>query len=127
MRPGVLGLSPDQEKAIHALLDKHRQAGHARHTVAADREEALQAALSDPGATPSQIRALGAQVHEARMEEALDRHALVVEIQALLTPAQQAKARSIREAFERERAAHRTLVDALGEPSPGGVSLPPAP
>jgi Spy/CpxP family protein refolding chaperone len=112
----ALGLSPDQEKAVHAALDKHRPAEMARHKAAFDQEQALHAALEDPATTETQLRALNLAAADARLQALLEHHALVLELNAILTPEQQAKARRIRDAMRREMEAHRALMEETGGP-----------
>ena len=129
-RPGpegmfrALGLSKDQEAAIHALLEKRRPAEQARHLAAADKEEALRTAMEEPATTETQLRALHAAASEARLQALLEHRVLLLELHALLTPEQQAKARRIREGQRREAEAHRAVQAELGEPfghpGPGG-------
>jgi len=121
-RPGpeamfrALGLAKDQEAAIHAALGRRRPAEQARHQAAAEKEEALRAALEEPATTETQLRTLHAAASEARLQALLEHRGLLLELNALLTPEQQAKARRIRENQRREAEAHRAVEADLGEP-----------
>ena len=112
----ALGLTPDQEKAARAVMDKHRPADQARRKAADQCEEALHAALEDPTATDAQLRALHAAASSARFQSLLEHRAELLERHALLTPDQQAKARRIRENQNREREARRALAEDLDGP-----------
>lgn len=117
----ALGLTQDQEAAVRAILDKHRAAEGARRKAAGAKEAALRAALEDPATPDAQLKALHAQASDARFEAMLAHRAVVKEIEAVLTPEQQAKARRIRENLARERAAHAAVMEDMGEPP-----MPPA-
>lgn len=133
-RPGgefnlrFLDLSPDQEKAVKNLLRQRRAGAQALHQAAADQEEAFHAALEDPAASEAQLRALHASASEARLKAALDHRALLLEVHALLTPEQRAKARRVMANQRREREAHRAVQEDLG---PAGedprAPMPPPP
>ena len=124
-----LQLSPEQEKALKALLDQHRAGARALHKALADQEEALHTAMEDPGTTEPQLRALHASASDARLKAILEHRALLLDLQALLTPEQRAKAKRVMANQRREREAHRDLQEDLGEPGgePFGPPPPPAP
>lgn len=118
----ALGLSPDQEKAIQTLTEKRRMGGMPRP---GPEEESLRAAAEDPSTTEAQLRTLHAAASEAHLKALLDRRALAVEINALLTPEQQAKARRIRENMRKEMEARMSLMEDLGGPGePGPYNTP---
>ncbi|BDU72043.1 Spy/CpxP family protein refolding chaperone [Mesoterricola silvestris] len=121
-RPGpglpleALGLTPDQMKACRAVLARRPKAPRAGREA----EEALRAAVEDPATTAPQLRALHAAAAEARLQELLDRHAQAVDLDAILTPEQRAKARRIRENLRREQEAGMALREDLeGSAGPG--------
>ena len=93
----ALGLTAAQDQAVKAILDKHRPAESTLRQAARDKDEALRAAMDDPAATEAQLRALHAALSEARLQELLDHRSLALEINALLTPDQLAKAKAMRE------------------------------
>ena len=130
MGPGqvfkALGLSKDQDKAIQALMEKHRAGSMARRKAAAEAEEAVRAALEDPATSEAALRDLHAKASEARVQDLLEHRSLIQEVNALLTPGQRAKAARIRENQQRERAAHRAVQDDLGGPE-GRPGPPPPP
>lgn len=109
-----LGLTPGQEKAVKAVLDRRQKAPRNGR----DAEEALRAAAEDPATTEAQLRALHAAAGEARLRELLDHHAQAVELDAILTPEQRAKVRRIRENMRKEMEARRSLMEDLGGPPP---------
>ena len=122
-----LGLSPDQEKAVKALLEQRRHGAQALHKAAADHEEALHAAMEDPATTEPQLRALHASASEARLKAILEHRALLLDLQALLTPEQRAKAKRVMANQRREREAHRDLQEDLGEAGGEHFGPPPPP
>jgi len=115
----ALGLTPDQTKAAWAVLDKHRTASMARHQAAGRKDEALRAAVTDPAVPEARLRALHAEAAEARLQALLEERAVAQELDALLTPAQRAKAARIRAGRLKEREAHQALLEELGDPGPG--------
>jgi Spy/CpxP family protein refolding chaperone len=119
----ALALTQEQAGAVRAVLDKHRTAAMARHRAAGRKEDALRTAALDPATPEARLRALHAEAAEARLQELLAQRALAQELNALLTPEQQAKAARIRVVRQKEREAHQALMDELGDPSP----LPPPP
>lgn len=121
----ALGLSPDQEKAVHAAMDKGRAGEKALHKAAAAKEEALRAALEDPATPEAQLRALNAAASDARFQALLGHRALLLEINAILTPDQQAKAKRIRDAQRREIEAHHTVMEETGGPGEDRPGPPP--
>jgi Spy/CpxP family protein refolding chaperone len=116
----ALGLTPDQNKAFRAILDKHRATDQARRKTAEQCEEALHTALEDPATSESQLRALHLAAAEAHFQSLLEHRSLLLELHALLTPDQQAKAKRIRDNQGRERQAHRALAEDLGGPEGAG-------
>ena len=112
----ALALTPQQSAAIHAAMARHRSQSEAARRNALEQEESLRAAADDPAIPESQVKALHAGISEARLKDLLDHRALVLEINALLTPEQQAKAARIRDDQAKARAAHLALRADLGEP-----------
>ena len=120
-RPGpdrifkALSLSPGQEQAVHSAMDKHRAMAMVRFRALAAQEEALHAALEEPSTPEAQLQDLIRADREARRQVEADHRSLAVELNALLTPEQQAKARRIRASQRQEREAHRAMLEELGE------------
>jgi hypothetical protein len=111
----ALGLTQDQEKAVKAVLDRHKAAGKARETAAAEKEDALRDAVEDPAVPETRLHTLHLAAAEARLQSLMEHRAVVQEINALLTPDQLAKARRIREGLQRERDAHRAVAAELDD------------
>jgi Spy/CpxP family protein refolding chaperone len=122
----ALHLTPEQEKALQGVLDRHKAAVNSREQAAAEKEDAVRDAMEDPGVPEAKLRTLNLVASEARMQAMLEHRATVLEINALLTPDQLAKARRIREDRQRERDARRALAAELDDgqaPPPGGPGL----
>jgi Spy/CpxP family protein refolding chaperone len=122
----ALNLTPEQEKAIQGVLDRHKAAVKSREQAAREKEDALRDAMEDPGVPEAKLRSLHLVASEARLQAMLEHRAAMLEINALLTPDQLAKARRIREGRQRERDAHRALAAELDDgqaPPPGGPGL----
>jgi Spy/CpxP family protein refolding chaperone len=111
----ALGLSPDQEAAVRAVLEKRRASGRAAHRAAEAKEDALRQASEDPAATEAQLRALHAAASEARFQALLEHRTMALAIDAILTPEQRAKARRIREGMNRERDAHWAVMEEMAD------------
>jgi Spy/CpxP family protein refolding chaperone len=122
-----LGLSADQEKAVHAALDRHRPAAMAREQEARDLEDRLHAAVEDPAVGEAQLRAAHAAASAAHLAALLEQRTLVADLDALLTPEQRAKAARIRTNLERERQARRAVQEDLGGPGTDRPEPPPMP
>ena len=84
-----LGLSPGQEKAVHAAMDKHCPNERARRKALDDQEDVLHAALEEPSTQEPQLQALRQAVVEASLQFDLEHRALALELNAILTPEQQ--------------------------------------
>lgn len=118
----ALSLTKDQEQALHALMEKRRPAAMALGEASRQKEEALRTAVEDPSTPEAQVRALHAAAADARLQELLDRRAMAKEVEALLTPEQQAKAKRLRADLAREREARKAVHDDFegpeGRPGP---------
>src|SRR5262245_32149556 len=91
-----LGLSEDQQAKIHDILHAHMQGSlgeqlHAYRTA----HDALDALIHDPSATDQQVTDSANAVAALGVKVALERHHMMGEIAALLTPEQIAKAREL--------------------------------
>lgn len=114
----ALALTPDQAKAVRSVLEQHHAAATARRRAVDRKEEALHAAAADPAVPEARLRALHAEAAEARLQDLLEQRAVAQELNALLTPEQQAKAARIRAGRQKEREARRALMEELGDPAP---------
>ena len=111
-----LALTAAQNKAVKDILDKHRPAMADQHKALGAKAAALREAIEDPAASEAQVRGLAAAENAARLQVALEQRAVVLEIQAVLTPDQQAKAGRLRRKLQKERLAHEDVLDEIGEP-----------
>ena len=114
----ALDLSPDQNQAVQGVLERRRAAGKGLRQSVEGKEDALRAALEDPATPEARLRALHAEASAARLQDLLEQRALVLELDAVLTPDQRAKAARIRAFRQKEREAHRALLEEMGE-TPG--------
>jgi len=126
----LLSLTPAQEQAVKAIEDRHRAAAAGRRQAVGARAAELRDALEDPAAGEAQLRTLHAAESEARFQAALEERAAILEIHAVLTREQQAKAQRLRQKLQKEREAHREVMEEAGEgmePGPGPGLGPGAP
>lgn len=114
----ALGLTPDQDRAVKAILDKGREADRPIHKALMDKEGALQAAVQDPAAPEAHLRALHAAASETRFQLLLARRGRLQEIHALLTPDQKARLKRLQDKMAREREARRALMEEMPPPPP---------
>ena len=114
-----LDLSPAQARAVKELMDKHKPAMMERHKALMAKENALREAVEDPASSEAQLRTLAGVASAARLQVVLEQRAVVLELQALLTPEQQAKAERLRRKLQKERMAHEEVMEEIGEPRPG--------
>ena len=111
-----LDLTTAQSRAVKDLLDRHKPAMTERHKALMAKETALREALEDPAATEPQLRALAGVASAARLQVVLEQRAVFLDIQAVLSPDQQAKAERLRRKLQKERIAHEDVLDEIGEP-----------
>ena len=109
-----LNLTPAQEQAVQAILDKRRPEQQSRRRVLDAKGAALMAGLEDPGLPEIQLRALQAAESEARLQVVLEQRAAFLEINAILTPDQQAKALRLSLKLRKEREARLELEAERG-------------
>ena len=91
-----IGLTEDQQGKIHDILRQHMEGPlgeqmHAFHTA----HDALDVLIHDPSATDQQVTDSANAVAALGVKVALERHHMMGEIAALLTPEQIAKAREM--------------------------------
>lgn len=91
-----LGLTEVQKQAIHGIFEKHRASGMERRKAAFEADRKLGEAAADLSTSTTRLRELHLEASEARFQALLDQRALMQEIDAVLTPEQQAKAKEQR-------------------------------
>ena len=123
----LLGLTPAQEQAVKAIEERHRAALGSRSRTAAAKAAELRDALEDPAAGEAQLRALHAGASDAQYQAALEERAAFLEIHAVLTRDQQAKGQRLRQKLQKEREAHREVMEESGEAMDPGPGRGPAP
>ncbi|HLO69184.1 MAG TPA: Spy/CpxP family protein refolding chaperone [Holophaga sp.] len=109
----ALGLTPDQDRAVKAILDKGREADRPVHKLVMDKEEALRAAAEDPATPEAHLKALHAGASEARYRLLLAHRERLREIHALLSAEQKAKLKRVQEKMARAREARRALMEEM--------------
>jgi len=115
-----LDLTEAQKQSIKTLFDKHQATRQARQQVLGTAEKALLEAVAEPATAEAQLRELHASASEARFAALLEDRAILQELQAVLTPAQQAKAKELR--LKRQLAMQELQAgtdEPGGRPGPG--------
>jgi Spy/CpxP family protein refolding chaperone len=90
-----LDLTSSQKDAAHAVIVAHHPVLKAEFDAALKARMDLAQLVTDPQATPEQIRELDAKANAALLTLELDLNQVVKEIAPILTPEQQAKARQL--------------------------------
>lgn len=116
-----LNLTEAQQKAVRAIQDQHRAELKARRRALGEKAEAVRDGLEDPAVPDARLRALVAEEGEARLQLALAERSAFQETNAVLTAEQQAKAQRLRQKLQKERAAHREVVEEMGGPMGPGM------
>ncbi len=111
---GFLGLTEPQKQAVKAIMDKRRPARSALHRDLEAKAMALMDAREDPALAEARLRALQAAESEARLRLLLDERAEFMEVRAVLTADQQAKAERLRLARRQEREARASIQAEAG-------------
>ena len=97
-----LQLTEAQKASILAIRDKHRPDLVQRRDAVQHARIDLQSALQDPSTPEPRLRALYDKASAARFDMILARRSLRMEVQAILTPEQRAKAAEMRDRARRE-------------------------
>ena len=92
-----LQLTEAQKANILAIRDKHRSDLVQRRDAVKHARIDLQSALQDPGTPEPRLRALYDKASAARFDMILARRSVRLEVQAVLTPEQRAKAAEMRD------------------------------
>jgi Spy/CpxP family protein refolding chaperone len=117
-----LDLSEAQWQSIHAIFEKHRGAHFAKQQTLESKEKILMTALAEPATTEAQLKDLHAAASDARLAVLLEGRTMMLEIQAVLNPEQQAKAKAQRLKMQQTMDEHRpAMEDPAGM---GGPFLP---
>lgn len=96
----ALDLSLEQQTKMSAIREKHSVAMKADREASRARFEAFHAVLENPKASDAQLRQAFDQLNANRFQSLLDRRAMRLEMRAVLTPEQQAKADAMKAAFK---------------------------
>ena len=92
-----LELTEAQKASILAIRDKHRSDLVLRRDAVKHAQIDLRSALQDPGTPEPQLRALYDKASAARFDMILAQRSVRMEIRAILTPEQRAKAAEMRD------------------------------
>ena len=106
----LLNLTVSQKQSIKGILDQHRPVRTALRRALAGRAMALDDALEDPSLPEAQLRALQAEESAARLRVALEDRAAFLEIHAVLSRDQQARAERLRLRHREERKARQAFL-----------------
>lgn len=112
--PCDLDLTTAQRSAIRAVFEKHRAAHQEKQKAAMQKERALMDALFEGSTTEAQLRELHRAAGDARFALLLEDRATRLEVDALLTPEQRAKAKE-----------QQARMKPGPEGRPGGEQAPP--
>lgn len=119
-----LDLTEAQRQSIRTILEGRRAATMAKRDTLGAREMTLMEAMTEPATTEARLRELHEATSEARLALLFDEREVMLELQAVLTPAQLAKAKEQRLKFRAAMEAHRVAMDELGAGGPGGPPRP---
>ena len=107
----ILDLSPEQQTQAKAIHEKHQAALKTDREAMRAQSKAFHAAMQDPKASEAQLRQAFDQMNAARFQSMLESRAMRLEMRAILTPDQQAKADAMKAQFQEHMkarmAAHR--------------------
>jgi len=105
-----LKLSAEQKQSMAAVLAKHQPAMRAKHQALAAKGKALRDGMDNPALSEAQLRTLAAAESEARLQCLLEGRASFLEMHALLSKDQQAKAERLRITRQKEQEAHQAFM-----------------
>jgi len=125
MRPGpedsqgppvlrFLNLTVAQKQAIKGILDQHRPVRTALRQALGAKAMALREGSEDPSLSEAQLRALQATESAALLQVVLEDRAAFLEIHAVLSKDQQARADRLRLKRQKEREAHQAFLAEAG-------------
>jgi Spy/CpxP family protein refolding chaperone len=96
----VLGLSDAQTSQIQAIIAKHKDANGGTGVQAMrDARKTLMNTIHDPSATDDQVRDAAATLAALESQGAVQKHQMMTEISAVLTPDQKAKLDELKASF----------------------------
>ena len=85
-----LNLTEAQRVSMKGVRDRHQVSFDGKLTAAAEAQNAMRSAMLDPATGDAQLKALQGKVAEAQLPVMLERRAMMVEFEAILTPDQKA-------------------------------------
>ena len=98
-----LNLTADQQTKIKGIADAHKDALEKAAKGAADAREALRLKVHDPAASEDAVRAAATAAAQAKVQLAVERHKMLVEINGALTPEQQKQLQDLRAKMQERR------------------------
>jgi len=110
----LLNLTASQKQAIKGILDQHRPVRAALRQALAAKAMALRDGSEDPSLSEAQLRAIQATESAARLQVVLEDRAAFLEIRAVLSKDQQARADRLRLKHQQEREAHQAFLAEAG-------------
>ena len=119
-----LGLAPEKLAAIERVLDASRERNEALYAEADRTRDALRARLSEPSPDRAAVMAAASAVDAAMASLHRNRLEAILEIHALLTPAQREELVRIREEHgERRRGCAADVASLCADVAPGADAL----
>jgi hypothetical protein len=109
-----LNLTVAQKQAIKGILDQHRPVRTALRQALGAKAMALREGSEDPSLSEAQLRALQATESAALLQVVLEDRAAFLEIHAVLSRDQQARADRLRLKRQKEREAHQAFLAEAG-------------
>ena len=107
---GFMKLSAAQENAVKGILDQHRPTRKTLQQALATRTLALRESLEDPSVSEAHLRSIQAAESAARLQVVLEDRATFLEIHAVLSKDQQARAERLRLKGQKEREARQAFL-----------------
>jgi len=86
----AITLTAAQQTGSKAITERHQTALDAKQKVANEARDEMRKAMHDPAVSEAKVKTLQAKVSEAMGAVMLERRAMMLELQALLTPEQKA-------------------------------------
>jgi hypothetical protein len=111
-----LNLTDPQKQAIKGILDQHRPVRTALHQALAVKAMALRNGQEDPSLSEAQLRAIQAAESAARLQVVLEERAAFLEIHAVLSRDQQARAERLRLKHQKACEARQAFLAEAEEP-----------
>jgi len=106
----ALNLTEAQKTAIHQIFDSHKETLQPKVQAAGEARKAVGDALTQPGTTEAQLKALHDAAAAAQFEVLKEGRAIFLQVDPLLTPEQRAKAQELKAKFHKHMDGLRDFV-----------------